>query len=265
MAEKKQVKKDEIAAVQAKDPGKALISASEIREYFCPLATEKELFRALGIVKSQGLNPFIREVHFIKYSEKDRLAIVVGYEVYLKRAEMSGQLDGWKCGVDEKAGIAWVEILRKDWREPFRWEVSLSEFSKNQATWKTMPTFMAKKVAIAQGFRLAFPVEVGGLPYTQEEHAVYDIDESQEKVSSKPKVEKPAKETADPDETRTRMNAAFEKERVRLGDEFFFEVLGKLGFESVDQMSIEQGRKMITEVRVIPTPGVEGREPGEEG
>ena len=32
-----------------------------------------------------------------------------------------------------------------------------------------MPNFMLKKVAIAQGFRLAFPDELGGLPYLAEE------------------------------------------------------------------------------------------------
>jgi len=32
-----------------------------------------------------------------------------------------------------------------------------------------MPKFMLKKVAIAQGFRLAFPVEMGGMPYIPEE------------------------------------------------------------------------------------------------
>ena len=32
-----------------------------------------------------------------------------------------------------------------------------------------MPEFMIKKVCIGQGFRLAFPNELGGLPYLQEE------------------------------------------------------------------------------------------------
>jgi len=32
-----------------------------------------------------------------------------------------------------------------------------------------MPTFMLKKVAIAQGFRLAFPDDLGGMPYIPEE------------------------------------------------------------------------------------------------
>ena len=35
--------------------------------------------------------------------------------------------------------------------------------------WGSKPRTMIKKVAIAQGFRLAFPVELGGIPYTADE------------------------------------------------------------------------------------------------
>ena len=62
-----------------------------------------------------------------------------------------------------------IEIKRKDQSMPIVWEVYRKEFDKQQSSWKTMPTFMLKKVAIAQGFRLAFPEEVGGMPYIPEE------------------------------------------------------------------------------------------------
>ena len=35
--------------------------------------------------------------------------------------------------------------------------------------WKEKPVTMIKKVAIVQGFRMAFPDEFGGMPYTAEE------------------------------------------------------------------------------------------------
>jgi hypothetical protein len=62
-----------------------------------------------------------------------------------------------------------ITIHRKDWQQPFVWEVAFSEYNKNQGLWKTMPEFMIKKIAIGQGFRLAFPNELGGMPYLQEE------------------------------------------------------------------------------------------------
>ena len=165
------------------------ISRADIRTHFCPMATDVEIAMALSIVKSLKLNPFLREVHFIKYSQKDKMAIVVGYEVYLKRAERSGKLNGWSAGINTAENFAWVKIYRKDWKEPFEWTVNLAEFNKKQSTWNQIPSFMGRKVAIAQGFRLCFPDEVAGLPYTEEEHQVYDIDTTA--VSTKPEVREP--------------------------------------------------------------------------
>jgi len=167
------------------------VTKEDIKNLFCPLATEKELAVALGIVKSLNLNPFIREVHFIKFRESDKISIIVGYEVYIKRADRTGKLNGWTAGIKTDEKVAWVKIWRKDWAEPFYWEVSLEEFNKKQATWNQMPSFMGKKVAIAQGFRLAFPDELGGMPYTKEEAEVYDIVSEQTITAHKPAVEMP--------------------------------------------------------------------------
>ena len=164
------------------------ITQKDVKDLFCPLATEKEVAMALGIVKSLNLNPFIHECYFIKYSNTDKMQIVVGYEVYLKRAERTGLLNGWKAGIKKDDGVAWVEISRKDWTEPFYWEVNLNEFDKKQSTWKTIPSFMAKKVAIAQGFRLCFPTELAGLPYTKDEIDSYGINNNK---PVKPTVEPP--------------------------------------------------------------------------
>lgn len=172
------------------------ITREDIRKHFCPLATDQEVAMGLAIVKSLKLNPFLREVHFIKYSQKDRMAIVVGYEVYLKRAERTGKLDGWTAGINTAENYAWVKIYRKDWKEPFEWTVNLSEFNKGQSTWKQIPSFMGRKVAIAQGFRLCFPDELGGLPYTQEEHQVYDVEGI--RVNGKPEVALPQEKTEPP-------------------------------------------------------------------
>jgi phage recombination protein Bet len=142
------------------------VSLADVKKYIAPKATDKELFMFMGISKAYGLNPLKREIHFIKYGDS-AANIVVGYETYLKRAEKTGKLDGWEVKTDGKT--ATISIRRKDWKEPFVWTVERSEFDKGQANWKTMPNFMLKKVAIAQGFRLAFPSEMGGMPYIPEE------------------------------------------------------------------------------------------------
>ena len=142
------------------------LSIDDVKKFIAPNATDKELFMFMGIAKSYGLNPLKREVHFVKYGNAPA-SIIVGYEIYLKRAERTGKLDGWKCWIEGDKAI--IEIKRKDQSIPIKWEVDRKEFDKQQSTWKAMPNFMLKKVATAQGFRLAFPDELGGLPYLAEE------------------------------------------------------------------------------------------------
>jgi len=45
----------------------------------------------------------------------------------------------------------------------------MEEARQNSPTWQKMPRFMLRKVAIAQGFRLAFPEETAELPYEEAE------------------------------------------------------------------------------------------------
>jgi phage recombination protein Bet len=125
------------------------------------------------------LNPFKREIYCVAYGSGDSRAcsIIVGYEVYIKRAERTGKLDGWKVWVEGEGDNlkALVEINRKDWQHPFIHEVYWKEAAQKrkdgEATsfWTRMPRFQLKKVAISQGFRLCFPDELGGLPYDDAE------------------------------------------------------------------------------------------------
>lgn len=116
-----------------------------------------------------NLNPIKREVHFVPFNND--IKIVVGYEVYLKRAEKSGKLNGWHVEIEGAGSTmkAVVTINRRDWEKPFTYEVFLVEARQSTPLWLKMPRFMLKKVAIAQAFRLAFPEELGGLQYMPEE------------------------------------------------------------------------------------------------
>jgi len=146
------------------------LDAETIRKYICATANDREIFLFLNISASYGLNPFKREIHLIKYKDPTIAAnIVVGYEVYLKRAEDTHQLEWWRAEASLDGKTAFCEIKRKDWTQSFMWIVERAEFDKGQASWVKMPRFMLKKVAIAQAFRLMFPKELGGIPYTSEE------------------------------------------------------------------------------------------------
>jgi phage recombination protein Bet len=137
--------------------------------------TKEETTQFLQIAMASGLNPFKREVYAIKYGSS--LSIITGYEVYLKRANATGKLNGWKTEVITEGNelAAKVTINRKDFEFTFEHTVYMSEAKQESPIWKKMPKFMLKKVAIAQAFRLCFPEEMGGMPYTQDEITVEGV------------------------------------------------------------------------------------------
>jgi phage recombination protein Bet len=158
------------------------ITAKQLTSYLDAMGlaqtlTEKEKVQFLEISQAFGLNPFKREIYCSKYGQ-GQMSIIVGYETYIKRAERSGQLDGWSVEtvgkVEDMSLKAIITIHRKDRKFPFVHEVLYSEYvqtTKEGAVtkfWQKAYT-MIKKVAMAQGFRLCFSDELGGIPYTKEE------------------------------------------------------------------------------------------------
>ena len=170
------------------------ITANDVKKYICPKATDKEIELFLITCKLHNLNPLKREAYLIKYGT-DPAQTVVGYETYLKRAEATGQLDGWKCRIEgDKAKIV---IYRKDRQFPFEWEADGKEFNKGIAMWKKIPNHMLKKTVISMGFRLAFPETLGGMPYTKEEMA----DAEEIEYTEIPINEEEVETRQEPDET----------------------------------------------------------------
>lgn len=129
----------------------------------------------MEICVAYGLNPFKRECYAVGYGENWN--IITGYEVYLKRAERTGKLDGWDCVVEGQGQnmVAKLTIYRKDWSHPFHHTVLYNEAVQRKkdgsinSMWAKQATFMLRKVCIAQGFRLCFPDELGGMPYISDE------------------------------------------------------------------------------------------------
>ena len=136
---------------------------------------DQTLITAIAYAKHLGLDPLKKEVHLIPYKNKDgsiTIQPIVSYTEYIKRAERSGKLKGWKCKVQKQGNeyVAVVEIKRSDWEIPFVWEVPLSEVKRDTPLWKQQPLFMLRKTAIAQAFRMCFPEETAHLPYEEAEY-----------------------------------------------------------------------------------------------
>jgi len=171
------------------EPQYEVITADKINEYMSTFGiadglkdNEKKQF--IEIATAYQLNPFKREIYCVAYGQNQyrKLSIITGYETYLKRAERTGNLDGWEAEIEGSGNemCAKLTIYRKDWTHPFihraYWEEckqttydSTAKIHKLNAIWDKMGKFMLRKVAIAQGFRLCFPDELGGMPYTADE------------------------------------------------------------------------------------------------
>lgn len=218
---------------------------------------EKHKTQFIELASSFGLNPFKREIYAVGYGENWN--IITGYEVYLKRAERIGKLDGWKAEVNGNGNdmTATVTIYRKDWKMPFEHTVLFSEVcqktkdGKLNSVWGKMPSFMCKKVAIAQAFRLCFPDEMGGMPYTADELPEIEIKAETKTIKAETKTvktEKPVQEKA--------VALYTPEEAAKIGDLLKTEYEGRFLFNTADcdkyrvMLVTEGGQKTLEAVRL---------------
>lgn len=170
-------------------------------------ASPQELQTLLAIVKNRNLNPFTKEVYFIKYGNNPA-QIVVSKDAFMKRAEQNPNYDGFESGViyeDEKGELktkkgvilprkatligGWCEVYRKDRSRPVYREVELSAYNTHKNWWQKAPGQMIEKVAIVAAVRDAFSENVGGLYTADEMEQAAPIDvtprETQEDVKAR--------------------------------------------------------------------------------
>lgn len=182
---------EKIQTIESRQITPATLSAEIVKQYICPLASDQEIMYFLQLCKAQNLNPFLKEVYLIKYPNYPA-TIVTGKETFTKRAARIKEFLGFKAGViygigediryKEGAFIppggkllgGWADVKRSDKPDPFRSEISLDEYiqTKNDGSpnkfWKEKAATMARKVALVQALREAFPDEFEGL-YSPEE------------------------------------------------------------------------------------------------
>lgn len=150
--------------------------------------TDQEIVFFMNTCKMQKLNPLVAgEVYCIKFGDEPA-QMVVGKGAYLRRAfehpdyickedgivvqrgDQIVQKEGCCLYPGEKLIGGWcrVHFMRNDKERSCFKEVSLSEYDKGQANWKSKPSMMINKVAISQCVREAFPKDYEGL-YSEEE------------------------------------------------------------------------------------------------
>jgi len=161
-----------------------------------PNVTDKEIEIFRQLCKFQKLNPYVKEAYLIKYGAYPA-TIVVGKEVFTKRAENNPNFDGYEIKDNYKAGMKLSEfevscsVYRKNLTHPISVTVSYPEYvgtnSKGEVNkmWKSKPRTMLRKVALMQTLREAFPTALGGL---YEEHEI-DQQAIPKEVDITPKTE----------------------------------------------------------------------------
>lgn len=157
--------------------------------------TDTEVMTFLNLCRYQHLNPFLREAYLIKYGDRSPATMVVGKDVFLKRAKRRPEFDGLQAGVivrnketkeiEEREGTfflqteeallgGWAKIWIKGFRVPMYASVRIGEYAGRKSDgslngqWASKPGTMIRKVAMVQALREAFPEDAAGL-YDQDE------------------------------------------------------------------------------------------------
>ncbi len=168
-----------------------------------PGASDDELAAFFWHARRRGLDPFLKQVHFVK--RRRRIQKPDGSWGYEEYAVHQTGIDGFRVianrakGPDGRpllAGIkrgpikdgqgrligGWAEVYRHDWREPARVELPFDEYVQTverqvnggktvavpAGLWATKPQTMIEKCAEAAALRMAFPEDLGDL-YLHEE------------------------------------------------------------------------------------------------
>lgn len=143
-------------------------------------ATASELALFIEYCKSTGLNPFKKEIWFIKEPKTGRLQMMTGINGFWTLANSFDAFDGAETGMIDANGQwvksvsgndfigAWCRVYRKDRRIPMEGEALLADYRKGFGLWQSAPRIMIKKVAESIALRKAFPQQLNGL-YTSEE------------------------------------------------------------------------------------------------
>lgn len=237
------------------------------------LTTDQELVFFMNTCKMQNLNPLVSgEVYLIKYSKDEPAQMVVGKDAYLRRAFNNPDYLFKNDGITvqrantivQKEGCCLYpgEALIGGWcrvtflrggkeRTAFK-EVSLTEYNKNMANWKSKPATMINKVAVSQCVRDAFPKDYEGV-YSEEEMiasgAIHAVDAEYTEVSGETVV---MQEDEDPVITNEQRQELFRTAKKYLGDranEVVKHIINEMGFTSTTGLRVSDYAKVMAELQ----------------
>lgn len=169
-------------------------------------ATNDELQMFMYLANQYSLDPFKREIWFMKYNNQTN--IMTSRDGYLKYAQLNEDFEGLMSFVVKEGDVfeidaseykvthkfgakrghilgAWARCDRKG-KKPFIAYVEFSEYNKGTSIWKSYPSAMIQKVAEVFVLKRAFGIN--GL-VTKEEIDAEDVQVSDVTVEETPKVD----------------------------------------------------------------------------
>ena len=153
-------------------------------QFFPPSATSQDMQYCMSVAKELGLNPILKEIHFVERKAKingqwvTKIEPMPGRNAWYKLAHNSGKF----AGIESEAHIedvpvfengvwtvkpdlvATATVYRKDTDHPFKVKVAFHEYAQKTKDgdltqfWKTKPETMLIKVAEVQALKKAFMV-----------------------------------------------------------------------------------------------------------
>lgn len=167
------------------------LSPSLVKKYLvsgnAEFVTESEIVYFINLCRYQKLNPFLREAYCIKYGSQPA-TMVVGKDVFIKRARRSEDFDGYSAGVtvlkkdgtieDREGSLVlpteslvggWARVFLKNKKASYYDSVSFNEYAGRKkdgslnSQWASKPATMIRKVALCHALREAFPDDFSGL------------------------------------------------------------------------------------------------------
>ena len=146
--------------------------------------TDAEMYVFKKLCEDSGANPFLRDIHVVKYGANSPASFIFGKDYFTKVARAQNAI--WDCGIlvvrqgeatetklvgtfmlptDTLVG-GWCDVHTKDGTIPTT--VLLEDFNTGKSLWSKMPGTMIEKCAIVKALRMAFPEKLAGA-YAAEE------------------------------------------------------------------------------------------------
>lgn len=152
------------------------MSVADVLRWVAPTAPPSEAFKFLMVCRMAQVNPLLGEAHLVDHG--GRFTTIIDKSGYLKRAQAHPAYEGHEAGIiaQEFDPVAkargrltdlpgsflppgyivvggWAKVHRNGVKRPIEARVSIQEYNRNSATWKTLTCTMIRKVALVQALR----------------------------------------------------------------------------------------------------------------